>query len=81
MKMACRHIKSLFFANLNNQFMWFTFMKAGWRSLTTKLLGKWFGELKFKATAKGAASSAADLGLSDNPDCRLAKRAGFWTAS
>lgn len=49
----CRHLKALFFANLSNQFMWYAYLKAAWRGLTTTLLSRWFGKLTFKATAKG----------------------------
>lgn len=52
--LACRHLKALFFANLSNQFMWYAYLKAAWRGLTTTLLSRWFGKLTFKATAKGA---------------------------
>ena len=37
--------------------MWFAFLKAAWRGLAATVLKRWFGELKFKATAKGALPS------------------------
>jgi cellulose synthase/poly-beta-1,6-N-acetylglucosamine synthase-like glycosyltransferase len=44
------HMEALWFANVANQLLWWTYIKACWRALTAKLC---FSTITFKATAKG----------------------------
>ncbi|KAK9865087.1 hypothetical protein WJX84_007198 [Apatococcus fuscideae] len=45
-----RHIEALYFANVANSLLWWSYVKACWRSIISKITRK---NITFKATAKG----------------------------
>ncbi|KAK9823799.1 hypothetical protein WJX72_005584 [[Myrmecia] bisecta] len=45
-----RHFEALWFANVANQLLWWTYVKACWRAFTSKIC---LQSITFKATAKG----------------------------
>ncbi|KAK9804363.1 hypothetical protein WJX72_009368 [[Myrmecia] bisecta] len=55
-----KHIEALWFANIANQILWFTFVKACWRAMNS-VCGK---TITFKTTLKGA-SKLMDSALGD----------------
>lgn len=58
---CCRHLESLWFANIANQLLWWSYVKACWRTIITKIMGS---TITFKATAKGG-SKMKDSALRD----------------
>lgn len=44
------HPEALWFANISNMILWFTYVKGAWRALT----GKFGAGITFKTTIKGA---------------------------
>ena len=44
------HPEALWFANISNMILWFTYVKGAWRALT----GKFGAGITFKTTLKGA---------------------------
>ena len=58
---GCRHLESLWFANIANQLLWWSYVKACWRTIITKIMGS---TITFKATAKGG-SKMKDSALRD----------------
>lgn len=55
------HIKAMWFALVANTILWFAYLKA----LVRATVGRLFGGLHFKATAKGSGASLAASGIQD----------------